>query len=475
MIKVEKRKIYWFFIYPLVALVFVTLSVLFILSARGYSLHFENNAITFEKTGMLIVGTKPAGTDIFLNGKNTSKKTITFFSVKIDSLSKGKYILKLEKEGYYKWEKEVKISPEMVTWANYVLLFSKNPKIEKTDFSGSLVESVPSHDNKFSLFLTKTKDGEILYKMQNSSGEKTTLLETAKLTEDKRFSDIKVVDWSKDHRYVVILGTIKGDRRYLTVNTESKSVEDLTTLSPVKFERMTFNTSNSEELYSSFGGELIRLNLRTKSVSSALENHIIYFTFSAEGKIYYIKDNAGTRSLWRASADLSGKTSLSDAIPVSDVYDARVSSKDQRVALSVKNGDFLYLVAKVGEKNSLITIGKNIIDFAWSQDGERLFYKGKASNIVVLEDDGYKKETQEYEAVDTASYQGISWYDSRHLLGLVGDKVMIMDFDGTNKIDLGDTIPKLRPSLSADNGDIFFFSVSENLEQTLLSRYKVGF
>lgn len=475
MIKVEKRNIYWFFIYPLAALTFVVLSVLFILSAKGYSVHFENNTVKFEKTGMLIVSTKPTGADILMDGKNTTKKTTAFFSVKIDRLSKGKYTLVLEKEGYYKWEKEVKISPEMVTWANYVLLFSKKPKIEKTDFIGTLVESIPSQDHKASLLLTKTKDSEVLYKMQNSSGEKTSLLDTIKLAEDKRLSDIKIVNWSKDHRYVLVLGTLKGDRRYWTINTESKSVDDLTSLSPVKFERMAFNTSNSEELYGSFSGDLVRLNLRTKSVSGTLDNHVVYFTFSTEGKLYYIKDGGGTRSLWQTNADLNGKVDLSDAIPVSDAYEAKVSSKNQRVALSVKNSSLLYLVTKVGEKNSLITLGKNVTDFAWSQDGERLFYKEQNSNIVVLEDDGYKKETQEYEAIDTNAHQDISWYDSRHLLSRNGDKVMIMDFDGTNRIVLGDTLSGRRPFSSADNGDIFFFSTSTNPEQTLLSWYKVDF
>jgi hypothetical protein len=96
-------------------------------------------------------------------------------------------------------------------------------------------------------------------------------------------------------------------------------------------------------------------------------------------------------------------------------------------------------------------------------------------NVVVLEDDGYKKETQEYEAIGTGNYQEISWYDSRHLLSRSEDKVLIMDFDGTNQIILGDTITGRRPFMSVDNGDIFFFSVTPTPEQTLLSRYKVDF
>lgn len=456
-------------------LIFLTLSVAFILSAKGYNIHLEKNALVIEKTGMLIIGSKPVGADILLNGKSTSKKTQTFFSVKIDGLGNKKYILTIEKEGYYKWEKEVKIFPEMVTWANYVLLFSKNPNIEHINLDGTLVQSFPDLDSKSNLILLKTKDSEVLYQIQNSSADKSVLLDTKKQSEDKRISGISILDWSKDHRNVLVSAALKGERKYWIVNADSKSVDDLVSLSPLKFDKLIFSTGNSDELYGTVGGEMTRINLRTKNVSKVLENTVVYFGFSESGRIYYIKDNKGTRSLWRAGSDLSGKTNLSDAIPPSESYTVKIDSNDQKVLLKTKENAEVYLLSKIGEKISLITIGKNISDFAWSQDGERFFYKAKDKSIVVFESDDSKKESIEYNIPLSENYKNIIWYDSRHLLSEKDDsKLEIMDFDGTNKVTLG-SITKDRLSFSsADNGDIFFFSLSK-LDQTTLNRYRTGF
>ncbi len=475
MIKIENRKIYLFFIYPLAALIFLVLSVAFILSAKGYNIHLEKNEIKIEKTGMLIIGSKPSGADILLNGKDTTKKTTTFFSVKIDGLGDKKYLLTLEKDGYYKWEKEVKIFPEMVTWANYVLLFPKKPNIQKIDFDGTLIQSFPSLDSKANLTLIKTQNGEAIYQIQNSTGEKSLILDTGKQSEDKKISGISIVDWSKDRRNILVSANLKSEKKYWVVNTDSKNIEDLTALSPIKFDVLKFSTANNDELFGLVGGVLSRVNIKTRSVTSDMEKQIVYFTFSENGKIYYIKDEKGIRSLWQAGGDLSGKTNLSDAIPVSAAYNLKIDPKDQKVLVQTKENAEVFLLTKVGEKNSLTTIGKNVSYFAWSADSERFLYKIKDSNIIVFESDDFKKESMEYNILGSQNYGNIIWYDSRHLLAKKDDnKLEIMDFDGANRVTLGEMVPDRLPFSSSDNGDILFFSPGK-ADQAVLDRYITGF
>lgn len=352
-IKVQPKKIYWFFIYPLATVAFILLSVLFILSARGYNIHFENGRPEFKKTGMFIVSSKPAGVDVFLDGKHVSRKTNGLFSTKITRLNQGKYTLSLEKEGFYSWKKELEVFPEVVTWANYVLLFSKNPDVEKIEIKGVLEQSFSSIDKKVNLILTKTAAGsEILYKINNDSGEITSVLETNKLGESKKISNIRILDWSKDHRNVLVSAVLGAETKYWTVNTDSKTVEDLSVLSPVKFDKIMFNTANSDELYGLFQGGLRRINLKTKEVTGILEKNINYFTFSLDGKIYYIQNKGKTKALYSANGDLFGKTEISDNLPVSESYEIKISDKEQKVALKTKEELTLYVVAKVNEKNS---------------------------------------------------------------------------------------------------------------------------
>jgi len=472
-IKVQQKKIYWYFLYPLAAVTFVVVSALFILSARGYGIHFEKNGVSIEKTGMIIVSSKPAGASIYLNGKDTSKKTTNFFTVKINNLGKNKYILTIEKDGYYKWEKELKVFPEMVTWANYVLLFSKNPKIDKVDFSGSYVDSLTSKDDKYSAVLVRSDAGEVLYGLDNKSGEKNTLLESAKMSEDARVTDIKMIDWSKDHKNILISGSTKNGNQYFVLNIETKNIEQIAAITPTKFDRIIFSTANNDDLYGTFGKELFRVNVRTKSVSTALENNVVYFTFSPDGKVYYIKDDAGKRSLWQGGGDLGDKTNFFDAVPVSDGYTIKVTSKDQKVALKTNTDLSLYFITKVGDKNSLISVSKNITDFDWSKDGERIFYKSREANIIVFEFDDYRKESKEYEITGSQVMGNLVWYDSRHLLAYKDSQALVMDFDGTNQVSLGNAVPG-KIFFGDDNGDIFFFS-QVNANKAVLSKYKVEF
>lgn len=455
-------------------ILFVAISLLFIMSARGYGFHFDENGLSLEKTGMIIASSKPSGADIFLDGKKISNRSLPFFSVKIDRLGKKKYTLTIEKEGYYKWQKELKVFPEMVTWANYVLLFSKNPKIEKVDFSGAVTASIASKDNKYTALSFTDKGSEVLYSLDNKSGEKKILLETAKMSEEQKIASVKALDWSKDHKHVLISANLKADKQYFIVNTDTKSLESLSAFTPVKFDSLVFGASSSDDLYGTSGNNFLRVNFKNKTVSSTLDAGVMYFTFSPDGKIYYIKDTAGVRSLWQANSDMSTKTNLSDAIPVSGEYEMKISGKNQKIALFSKTDSALYIVTKVGEKNSVISMGKNISDFEWSGDSERIFYKSKDSNVIVFETDDYKKESKEYDLTSSQNFKNILWYDSRHLLAQSGDKTVIMDFDGTNQVVLGSSPPESRPFFSGDGGDILFVS-SVNPEQTTLSRYRVEF
>ena len=343
-IKVQPKKIYWFLIYPLATLIFAALSVIFILSAKGYSIQFENGNIGFQKTGMIIMGSNPSGADIFLDGKPISKKTASFFSAKINNLSKDKYFLSVEKEGYYKWEKELRVFPEMVTWANYILLFSKEPKIEKAEIQGSLVQSFPSLDRKENLVLTKTPIEEILYKIDNDSGEKTTVLETSKLRGDQKISSINIIDWSKDHRNILVSGILAGENKYWVINADSKKLESLDALSPIKFDKLMFNTGNSDEIYGSLQGAIRKINLKEKKVSDILEKQVIYFTLSSDGTLYYIKDSGKKRVLYRVNGGFSGETEIFDSLPISEAYEVKISDKNQKIALRTKEDSTVYVI-----------------------------------------------------------------------------------------------------------------------------------
>lgn len=466
MIKTEKRKIYWYFLYPVAAAAFIVVSAIFILSAKGCKISIDDNGLGIERMGMIIVNSRPTGATILLNGKDIKKKTSQFFSTNLDKQKRGSYTLRVEKEGFYSWERKIEVLPEMVTWANYVLLFSKNPKIEKTDFGGSIVDSISSEDKKNSALLFSEKGEAIIYLFNNINGERTAIFENSKVAPESKLVDIGFVEFSRDKKNLLLSAILKGERRFFVLNTETKTLEDFNALFPVKFSDAHFNVQDSSELFVVKEKEIFKVNIRNKTVSSVLENNVAYFT-QVEGKIYYIKDNSGSRSLWQASSDMSGRTNLFDAMPLSEEYEIKVSSYDKKIAILAKTGGMLYILDMIKNDYALSSIGEDISDFSWTVDGERMFYKGK-DVIYVLD----VKDNKTFEISGAPLFKNLVWYDNRHLISQKDGKAIIMDFDGINTTVFGGMLEKTKVFFSGDDKNIYFFSPNEIPEKTTLSIYK---
>ena len=472
MIKFEQRKIYLYFLYPLATVIFIILSIFFILSAKGYRFVYDDG-IKVEKTGMIITGTNPTGAQIYLNGKNTSKSTTPILSTKLDNLKKGKYTVAYRKDGFYTWQKELSVYPEMVTWANYVLLFLKKPRISKTGFQGKLVDLLNSRDDKSSVFLVQEADNEIIYLVNNSDDSKTDIFETAKMKLDDKISGVKLLAWSDDRKNLLVRGIKGADVQYYLINTVDKTAQNVSGAFPVNLDTIRFSSSNSDDAFTLENGQISKINFPSKSVQKFSENNIVYYTLTQDGSIYYIQDIKGARSLWRMKTDFTGDIGITDGIPNSANYVMKVSSQDQRVALQTEDKT-LYLITQEDNKEMLIVMGKNMSEFEWSPGGNRIIYKNDTS-VRDFEFVDYKKESREYLIPGGNGLTKFTWYDNDHLLAEKSDgKIDVMDFDGENKINLASPVSGTNFFFSADNHNINFFSKVSDTGFTL-SRYITEF
>ncbi len=102
--------------YISVLLFFVTLPILLSYSL-GYRI--DLNALKFYKTGIIFVNSKPAGTAIYVNGELFAGIT----PARIEDLKPGAYKVQVKREGFYPWEEELVVRPNMVTKAESIILF----------------------------------------------------------------------------------------------------------------------------------------------------------------------------------------------------------------------------------------------------------------------------------------------------------------------------------------------------------------
>lgn len=96
-----------------------------ILYANGYrfSLNGTGNIKFLEGTGLLVATSKPDGARVIVNDHLTTATNNTI------NLAPGTYDVKIEKDGYIPWRKQIKIKKSLVSEAN-ALLLPVAPKLE---------------------------------------------------------------------------------------------------------------------------------------------------------------------------------------------------------------------------------------------------------------------------------------------------------------------------------------------------------
>jgi len=101
----------------------VIATILVVFYGRGYRLGFDKGRPDFLGTGLLVATSKPDGASVFINGHLATATSNTI------NLSPGEYSVKIFKDGYFAWEKKIKIQKEVVSKVD-ALLFPNAPKLE---------------------------------------------------------------------------------------------------------------------------------------------------------------------------------------------------------------------------------------------------------------------------------------------------------------------------------------------------------
>lgn len=93
----------------------VSTTTIIFLWAKGYTINRETKKV--EKVGMISVKSLPDGARIFLDGNLTLATNTT-----LNNLKGGTYKIRVEKEGYSSWEKDIPVKEELVTFVDIILI-----------------------------------------------------------------------------------------------------------------------------------------------------------------------------------------------------------------------------------------------------------------------------------------------------------------------------------------------------------------
>ena len=113
-----------------VFLLLAALGTVAIFWARGFKPNFKNG--TIERTGLIVADSVPTGAQVYLDDRLTSATNTS-----IAFLEPKTYKVRIEKEGFTKWEKEVTVIADLATEI-HALLFPLAPEIKPLTTTGAL-------------------------------------------------------------------------------------------------------------------------------------------------------------------------------------------------------------------------------------------------------------------------------------------------------------------------------------------------
>lgn len=155
-------------------LVFLAFLGLFLISAplvvlytAGY--RFNPQKMGLVKTGLLAVSSEPKSATVFIDGVDTEQKT----NLILKNVMPGEHLIRLEKEGYWPWEKKLEVRENETTFIQKAELFLSGEPTVKTD-SGYLTYTIDP-DGKKLAYASITEGWIEIWSRDLSSGEEKLL------------------------------------------------------------------------------------------------------------------------------------------------------------------------------------------------------------------------------------------------------------------------------------------------------------
>ncbi|MCX6764399.1 MAG: hypothetical protein NTU58_01690 [Candidatus Nealsonbacteria bacterium] len=408
--------------------IFVLAIPLVILYCQGYRFDFETKKII--KTGGFAFKAQPKNCEIYINDKLTKKTDFIFGEVFIKNLLPKKYNIKIKKNGFSDWEKNLEVKEKMVTEAKNVLLFPK-----ENNFSAFLpgidIENYYFSPDENKIILKKNTENTWELSVFNLESKEEKLL--LKEVEYFKQKGVAVLDlkWSSDSKKILLETQIKKEVKYFVIDVLKENEEYIFSLDySGKPKEILFNNQNSQELFflktTSTGTNLFKTNFYQKSLSKLPIENVISYQLS-NGNIFWL-DKDGFLS----KSDLSGNNSEilnKESFPVEQGLEVEIKIlPNQKIFLNNKNGLYLFNPeTKIFEK-----ILNSIKDLKFSPDSKNIYF---SNNYEIWLSDQSLKEFLFLNRF-SKKIDDIFWLNSDYLIFNTEEKIKISEVDPRDRINI---------------------------------------
>ncbi|KKR08589.1 MAG: hypothetical protein UT32_C0001G0109 [Parcubacteria group bacterium GW2011_GWC2_39_14] len=270
---------------------FITAPLLIFYTA-GFRYNFKKAQV--QRTGTLIIKTTPKSAQVSLNSKVLTATT----PIRENNVLPDEYEIKINKAGYYPWQKKLDIRPQETTFIEDVLLFPQSQSEKISDNKISFLSFSPG--GSYALFETQEFEQDFLY-LLNLNNFRQKLI----FNNDKSWKDLSVL-WAEDDSKALI----KIDDQLLVATTifpqQKIDLQEQINKISTHPTNLKWNEDDSNILYWQDKNIIYELNVlaqtNTKIHTNAKNENFNDFLVK-NNEIYLIENINGTKFLTRQKLD----------------------------------------------------------------------------------------------------------------------------------------------------------------------------
>lgn len=436
-----------------IAVIITVVILAFLVSGYGINSDFE-----VERQGMLQIYSMPTGASVEVDGEapwyqrtNTSKV-----------LSAGEHNIKLAREGYDTWEKNVMINEGLLYRIHYPRLFLLEREKEAVFDAENYTFATISPDRKYLLLANNTTEWTLI-NLENETLRPKTLDVSNLLSPCNVIS----AEWNNNSDRV-LLKTDSNTAEWVLLDISNlASSMNVTRAFAAKFDKLRIFDSSASNLLAVQNGELKKIEVAAKTLSDTLAKNVVNFEFYENEVVFIAKNVNSTEYVYALESNLKSEETAKYYAGILKVGNDTttplrpVSDSSARVFLS-RFYDERYLTFV--DKNNITIYYRN--NFAKVLDSEISFAPKKIklgiSGDFIFASNGENAATVDMETLGVYEWkldaENYGWLDDNMLYDVKDGTLVVYDFDGLNRRELSQNADKNFPATISADKYLYYFS-----------------
>ena len=438
------------------------------LIVSGYWL---NSDFQIERQGLLQISSVPTGANIYIDGDSSWLQKTNTSKV----LSSGEHTITLSKEGYDTWSKTINITEGLLYRLHYPRLFLKNRTPEKVFNLKNITFATVSPEHDKLVLINETTNWDYL-ELDNE------ILTSQKIDMQKYLSNIGVADsldgstewtfhgkilsseWDNDGSHVLF--SIDNDNNIEWILLDVKNSKNSINISKefgANFHHIKILDNSSNNLLAVQNGNLHKIDVSGKSISSILVKDVIDFDHYNNEIIFSAKDDKQENGYY---------------LGLTKVGDTKTTKLDSFSAPSK------VAIYKFYDDKYIATLSENFFSILKLENFEKVFESelsfspagikvGHNSEFIIM-DIGSKIATFDMEAFNLNEWvvdgESFGWIDNNMIFSISENKLIVYDFDGKNRRELAENVSGAFPAIITNNKWLYYFNDSNLIREWLIPR-----